>query len=118
MTEDVLLKQALEALCLHVEPGLDTSAKPEYCAYAYDSSGTLFGDDRPCLEHRRWTVLYVAPLGQNRIEMRQNIRRAIFDTFGVWPSEDTETDASGQQYLYNFETIGGLIHGANGSSGC
>lgn len=109
MTYDAKLKEALEALGLHVEAGLDTSAGSEYCVYGYDSSGTLFGDDGPCLEYRRWTVVYVAPVGQNRLAMRQNIRRAIFEVFGVWPSEEPAPDAYGQRYLYDFETVGGLL---------
>lgn len=109
ITYDAKLKEALEALGLHVEPGLDTSAGTEYCAYGYDSSGTLFGDDAPCLECRRWTVRYVAPAGQNRLPMRRSIRNAIFEVFGVWPSEEAEPDANGQQYFYDFETIGGLL---------
>ena len=108
MIYDEKLKAALEELGLHVEAGLDTSAGTEYCTYGYDSSGTLFGDDRPCLEYRRWTVRYVAPTGQNRLSMRQNIRNAIFRVFGVWPSEESEPDASGQQYFYDFESVGGL----------
>lgn len=111
MTYDAKLKQALEALGLHIEPGLDTTAGTEYCAYGYDSSGTLFGDDGPCLDYRRWTVVYVAPVGQNRLAMRQSIRRAIFEVFGVWPSEEPDTDESGQRYLYDFETIGAIADG-------
>lgn len=111
MTYDAQLKQALEELGLPVEPGLDTTATDEYCVYWYDSSGTLFGDDAPCLEHRRWTVIYVAPVGQNRLDMRNSIRWKIFGVFGVWPSEEDATDASGQRYLYEFETIGAIDDG-------
>lgn len=108
MTPDEKLRQAIEALGLHIEPGLDTSAKPEYCAFTYDSSGTLYGDDGPCLDYRRWTLCYVAPVAQNRLAMRQRIRKAIQSVFGVWPSEEDETGNSGQRYLYYFETIGVL----------
>lgn len=111
MTYDAKLYAAMSALGLPIEPNLDTSSRPEYCAYYYDSSGTLYGDDGPCLEHRRWTLVYVAPVGQNRLAMRQKIRSAIYDLFGVYPSEDDATDASGQRYLYEFETVGAISDG-------
>lgn len=108
------LYAALTALGIHVEPNLDTSTEEEYLVYAYDSEGTLYGDDAPCLDARRWDLVYRAPIGVNRIELRQKIRYAILDLFGVWPAEDDASDASGQKYLYSFETIGGVVDGNNG----
>ena len=108
--EDILAKQ-VAALGLSFQPGLDTTAEGEYMAYYFDSDGTLFGDDAPCLEHRNWTVVYVAPIAHDRREMRQLIRRTIQDVAGVWPSEDDATDGSGQRFVYEFETFGGINDG-------
>lgn len=108
MTYDAELKKSLSALGVPVEPILDTSVDHEYIAYYYESKGTLFGDDVPCMEYRSWTVVYLAPVGYNRLAMRQNIRQVIFDLFEVWPTEDDASDASGQRWIYEFETIGGL----------
>lgn len=114
MTYDAQLRQAITKLGLHVEPNLDTSAIDEYLTYDYDSEGTLFGDDAPCLDRRQWSLVYVAPLSANRISMRHDIREAVFEVFGVWPSEDDESDSSGQRYIYSFETIGGIDDGESG----
>ena len=108
--EDVLAKRFAE-LGLTFEPGLDTTVSGEYLAYYYDSDGTLFGDDGPCLEHRNWAVVYVAPIAHDRREMRQLIRRTIQDVTGVWPSEDDATDGNGQRFIYEFETFGGIGDG-------
>lgn len=105
------LEKEFWLLGLTFQPGLDTTAAAEYLAYYYDSDGTLFGDDAPCLEHRNWTIVYFAPLAHDRREMRQMIRRIIQDVTGVWPSEDDATDANGQRFVYEFETFGGICDG-------
>lgn len=87
-------------------------------ACAYDSEGTLYGDDAPCLDYRRWDLVYRVPIGVNRLDMRRRIRHTILDLFGVWPSEEDVSDASGQRYLYSFETIGGVVNGNDGSKQC
>lgn len=114
MTYEAQLCSAISSLGLNVEPSLDTSAKDEYLAYFYNSEGTMFGDDGPCLDYRRWTLVYVAPLSVNRISVRRSIRDAVLSVFGVWPSEEDVSDASGQRYIYSFETIGGIDDGEPG----
>ena len=114
MTYDVQLCAAIKALGLPIEPNLDTSAEAEYLVYSYTSEGALFGDDTPCLDHRRWDLIYVAPAGFNRIAIRRSIREAVFDIFGVWPVEEDVSDTSGQRYAYSFETIGGIDDGKPG----
>lgn len=109
------LYAALTALGLHVEPSLDTSAGSEYIVYSYDSSGSLYGDDTPCIDYRRWDVVYVAPIGQDRRQLRNQIRETILKLFGVWATEEDVSDAAGQRYLYTFETIGGVV---DGDAGC
>lgn len=115
MTYDEHLFAAISKLGIHVEPNLDTSADDEYLAYGYDSEGTLHGDDAPCLDYRRWTLVYRAPVGHNRTKMRNKIRDAVFKLFDVWPSEEDVSDAAGQRYIYSFETIGGIYDGAAGN---
>lgn len=117
MSYESLLCDKIAALDLQIEPELDTSASTEYVAYFYTSEGTLFGDDAPCLDHRSWTVVYVAPLGQNKIPTRMGIRQAIFDLFGAWPEEENASDANGQRWVYNFTTIGGIDDGTDGNLG-
>ena len=111
MTPDARLKQGFDSLGLHVEPNLDTSAGTEYAVYFYERKGALHGDDGPCVEHRRWTIVYVAPVAQNRLSMRNRIQQLIADLFGVWPSEENATNANGQRYIYEFDTIGGIDDG-------
>lgn len=108
MSPDEQLGAALLTLGLPVSPGVDTTTEGEYIVYSYVSDGELWGDDAPCIDHRIWAVVYAAPLDLNRLSMRNAIRNVIFDLFGAWPSEDPETTAVGQQYLYEFETVGGL----------
>lgn len=103
--------EAFGSLGLSIQPGLDTTAEPEYIVYGFDSAGTLFGDDGPCLEYRKWSIVYVAPVACDRREMRRCIRSLIQDITGVWPSEDDATDGSGQRYIYEFETVGGIEDG-------
>ena len=117
MTPEAQLKAAIENLGIHVEPNLDTAAGTEYAAYFYGSEGTLWGDDRPCLDHRRWTLVYVAPVGRNRITKRLGIRQAIMDQFGAWPEEEDASDVNGQRYIYSFDTIGGIDDGSDGCVG-
>lgn len=111
MSIEDTLELRFEKLGLSFQPGLDTTAAEEYLAYYFNSDGTLFGDDGPCLEHRNWTIVYVAPLALDRREMRQTIRRTIQDVAGVWPSEDDATDGNGQRFVYEFETFGGIENG-------
>lgn len=114
MSYEAQLCTALRDLGLSIEPNLDTSAVTEYLTYGYDSEGVLFGDDAPCLDQRKWSLVYVAPLGVNRIAMRRSIREAVLGVFGDWPSEEDVSDASGQRYIYSFETIGGINDGETG----
>lgn len=111
MTYDAQLYQSLSALGLPVEPILDSSVDHEYITYSYESEGTLHGDDGPCLEYRRWTVVYSAPIGYNRLDIRKQIQQAIWDLFGVWPSEDDASDVNGQRWIYEFDTVGGISCG-------
>lgn len=108
MTFDERLCRGFEELGLPIEPGLDTSTEAEYVAYSYARSGTLWGDDGPCLEQRRWSVVYAAPAACDRLETRQKIMQMIFSIFSVWPREDDVTDAAGQRWLYEFGTVGGI----------
>lgn len=108
MSDDERLCKGLEKLGPPVAPGLDTTADDEYFVYGYERSGTLWGDDAPSLEQRMWTVVYVAPNGANRLEMRKAISNLIFNLFGSWPTEEPENTASGQRFFYEFETVGGL----------
>lgn len=114
MTYDEALCEKVDELGLSIEPGVDTTAGGEYVAYSYTRSGTLFGDDAPCLEQRNWSLVYVAPVSCDRLEMRRKISQMILELFGVWPHEDDVTDANGQRWLYEFETVGGLDDGTPG----
>lgn len=111
MSYEDQLEEEFTALGLHIEPGLDTSAETEYVTYGYDSEGSLYGDDEPCLDFRRWTIVYVAPVSYDRREMRRRIRELIQKVTGVWPSEDDATDGNGQRFIYEFETFGGISNG-------
>lgn len=113
MTLDDKLVSGIAGLGIRIEPNLDTSTEPEYLVYSYTSQGTMFGDDAPCLDYRRWTLAYIAPIGTNRIAIRRSIRETIQELFGVWPSEEDCSDVSGQRYVYDFETIGGLDDGSD-----
>lgn len=114
MSYDAQLCQTIKSLGLRIEPNLDTSTHSEYLVYGYTSEGALFGDDVPCIDHRRWELVYVVPVSVNRISVRRSIREAILKIFGVWPSEEDVSDASGQRYLFCFETIGGIDDGEPG----
>lgn len=112
MTRDATFLDRIEGLGLHVEPSLDTSASGEYVVVMYNSDGTLYGDDRPCLEMRNWQVVYVAPVGYDRTDIRSRLRWLILDIYGVWPSEEDVSDANGQRFLYDFLTFGGIDDGS------
>ncbi len=113
MTYDERLCREIEALGLHIEPGLDTSAEGEYVTCSYTRSGTLWGDDAPCLEQRNWSVVYVAPVSCDRLEKRMQIMQVIFSIFGAWPHEEPFADETGQRWLYDFDSIGGLDDGTD-----
>ncbi|MGM9669722.1 MAG: hypothetical protein ACI3VZ_08220 [Faecousia sp.] len=113
MTYEDRFSEAFLDMGLPIQPGLDTTAESEYVVYGYDSDGTLYGDDGPCLEYRRWTVVYVAPVAYDRRALRRKIREVIQTITGVWPSEDDATDGAGQRYIYEFETFGGIVDGAD-----
>lgn len=111
MTMEERLENAFWKLDLQIQPGLDTTALDEYVTYFYSSGGILHGDDAPCLEHRQWSVVYVAPLSCDRRRMRAQIRTAIQTVTGIWPREDDDTDVHGQRFVYEFETFGGIADG-------
>ncbi|MBR2047131.1 MAG: hypothetical protein IJ960_00895 [Oscillospiraceae bacterium] len=111
MTYDEKLCRAVEKLGLTIEPGLDTSAGGEYVVYSYTRGGELWGDDAPCIEHRHWTMIYVAPLTMDRAQLRLELIQTIFDLFEAWPSEDPYSDAEVQRWVYQFDTIGGIDDG-------
>ena len=115
MTKEELLCQQIEALCLPIEPLVDTSADREYVVYTCDRSAALWGDDEPCIEQQNWKVIYVAPLTCDRRAVRQSVMQAIFSVFGAWPTEDDYSDENGQRWVYEFETIGGIEDGQNRS---
>lgn len=108
MTREEKLLDGIEALGLHVEPNLDTSAGEEYVVLFYNSDGTLHGDDAPCLEFRDWEMVYVCPVASNRLSVREALRRLIYEIFDVWPPEDNASDQNGQRYVYDFQSYGGL----------
>lgn len=112
MTRDERFLEGVEALGLHVEPSLDTSALEEYVVVTYSCDGTLYGDDAPILETRNWLIVYVAPVGYDRTDIRNQLRWLIFDTYGAWPGEENVSDANGQRFLYEFNTFGGVDDGA------
>lgn len=111
MNRDERFLDGIEALGLHVEPSLDTTAAAEYVVLSYTSEGTLYGDDSPCLEMRNWQMVYVAPVGYDRTDIRNKLRWLVYDTYEVWPSEDDVSDANGQRFLYDFSTFGGFDDG-------
>ncbi len=103
------LAAGLEALGLSVEPGLNTEADQEYVCYSFDTKEAMAGDDQICMEYRQWDVIYVAPLAVDRRTIREQIRDLIQQLFGIRPSEEDLTDNQyGQQYLYEFDTCGGV----------
>ena len=109
MKQGDALCQALEGLGLSVQPGLDTSAGKAYVVYSFDTEAALPGDDMICIEQRRWSVFFVGPIGQDLRSLRNQIREVIQQLFGILPPEEDLTDNQyGQQYLYEFETIGGV----------
>lgn len=112
MSRDEKFLNGIETMALHVELSLDTSAFSEYVVVMYNSDGTLHGDDRPCLEMRNWQVVYVAPVGYDRTDIRSRLRWLILDLYGVWPSEEDVSDANGQRFLYEFSTFGGIEDGS------
>lgn len=111
MTREEKLLQGIENLGLHVEPNLDTSAGDEYVVLFYNSEGTLFGDDAPCLEVRDWEMLYVCPISSNRQDVRIALRNLVYEIFDVWPTEDNASDVNGQRYVYNFKSFEGFANG-------
>lgn len=102
---------AVEAMGLHIEPTIDTSAEGEYVVIYGDRTAALFGDDGPAIEAVNWDVYYVAPIGYNRIGVRNAIRQAIFNAFNAWPRDEDVSDQNGQRYWYQFSTIGGGFTG-------
>lgn len=111
MSHETRFIEGIEALGLHVEPGLDTSAGTEYVVLLYDSEGTLYGDDCPCLEMRNWQMIYVAPVGYNRIDVREKLRWLVYEIFDIWPPEENVSDVNGQRFLYEFSSFGGFDDG-------
>ena len=105
MKEDQLV-EAFAAIGLTLQPGLDTTSEGRYAVYAYDTEGSLYGDDCIGIEYRSWVVVFVAPLAVDERSTRQQIRQIIEELFGVRPSEEDATgDTGGQKFLYAFETI-------------
>lgn len=111
MTVDEHFLDEIEELGLHVEPSLDTTASSEYVVLSYTSAGTLHGDDKPCLEVRNWQMVYVAPVGYDRTEIRNKLRGLVLDIYEVWPTEEDVSDLNGQRFLYEFSTFGGFDDG-------
>lgn len=111
MTQDERFLKGIENLGLHVEPSLDTSALDEYVVVSYNSDGTLFGDDAPCLERRNWQMVYAAPIACNCTDIRSRLRRIVYEIYDVWPSEEDVSDAKSQRFLYEFTSFGGIEDG-------
>lgn len=116
MTDDAKLVHGLEVLKIPMEPSIDSSGKPEYMTYSYFSgSQPPFGDNTPLWERLSWSLHYVAPRGQNRIDIRQQIKVIILSLFGEWPSEENATDGNCQHFIYQWTSVREVIHGTNGS---
>lgn len=111
MTRAEKLMDGIEDLGLHVEPNLDTSGDSEYVAIFCNRDGNFFGDDAPVFDLQDWTVVYACPIDCNRQDVKNALRRLIFDLYEVWPNEDNVTDADGQRYIYRFKAIEGIDYG-------
>lgn len=92
MTAFQVVREALLPFGLPVVPYLYEGTKKEYLVYNYaNATGADFGDDRPLRTVAAVQVHYYVPItkasgGKNDfIEMRDRIRKALFDAGMTWP---------------------------------
>lgn len=112
MSVEERLKAALDVFGFPVERGLlyaEASKCPEkYYTFSIGRSGDDFADDEPGAELCRVSVHLFAPLAGNLNKQIRQTKRALSAAGFTWPSQTDATDATGQHYIFECETVEGI----------
>ena len=111
MTVNSLLKAALEPVA-PVEADTYEGTEPTYITFGYISTPTDFGDDEPEHELFSISVHLFAPTGEDTIEKRRAIKKALAAAGTTWPSYTNASDKEGQHHVFECQLargVGGIM---------
>lgn len=106
MTVNSLLKAALEPVA-PVEADTYEGTEPTYITFGYISTPTDFGDDEPEHELFSISVHLFAPTGEDTIEKRRAIKKALAAAGTTWPSYTNASDKEGQHHVFECQLARG-----------
>lgn len=100
------IKAAVEPLVPVCVPNLYTGDAKEYCTYNYNEIPAAFGDNRPNAVRYLVQVHWFLPLKQRPVPKKKALRRALGTLpASTWPTIEDASDALGQHYVYEFESV-------------
>ena len=76
-----------------------------YIIFWYSTIPVDYGDDFPSHEKHLVQVHLFAPLGENILEKRKEIKTALYDAGGTWPSYTNTSDKEGQHHVFECEFV-------------
>lgn len=102
MSVNSLLKAALDPVA-PVEADTYEGNRPTYITIGYNSIGEDYADDEAGHERFLISVHLFAPTGEDTIEKRRAIKKALAAAGTTWPSYTNASDKNGQHHVFECE---------------
>lgn len=103
MTLNRMLTAALSPIA-PTEADTYEGKKPVYLTFHYNTLPADFGDDMPDCERALVQVHLFAPRGWDSLKTRAQVKRAVAEALGAWPSCTNASDKTGQHFIFECET--------------
>lgn len=104
-----LLVAELKKVAEKVREGVYTGEDADvYITFSYYVNGTKHANDRPSAKRWRVIVTLWARKGISVYRERTKLKSVIEALTGSYPSMETATDDGWQQYVFEFEHVGGI----------
>lgn len=88
-----------------IVPSLYLGESSEYIVFNYDVRPISWGDDTAGDVDFFIQIHYICQWAKNTYSKRADIRRAIEETFGDYPSETDASDGTAQHYVFEFDIV-------------
>lgn len=104
MSVNSLIKAALDPVApVEADTYEDTAAT--YITFGYVSSPADFGDDEPDHEIFSISVHLFAPTGEDTIDKRRAIKKALAAAGTTWPAYSNASDKDGQHHVFECQLV-------------
>lgn len=104
MSVNSLIKAALDPVApVEADTYEDTAAT--YITFGYVSTPADFGDDEPDHEVFLISVHLFAPTGEDTIDKRRAIKKALAAAGTTWPTYSNASDKDGQHHVFECQLV-------------